>query len=80
MEGGSVDFGGQIVSWMSCARLSHVALSMMSRDEQRYRGTFRAVNAMLDHAVGGAGISHGRMTLCFVTFLEKIRGDSDWNA
>lgn len=45
-----------------------------------YQGTFRAVNAMLDHAVGGTGISHGRMTLRFVTFLEKIRGDSDWNA
>lgn len=45
-----------------------------------YRGTFRAVNAMLDHAVGGAGISQDRTTLCFVTFLEKIRGDSDWNA
>ena len=79
MDGGSVDFGGQIVPWMSCARLSHVALSMMSRDKQRYRGTFRAVSAMFDHAVGGAGISQDRTTLCFVMFLEKIRGDSDWN-
>lgn len=39
-----------------------------------YRGTFRAVNAMLDHAVGGAGISRQNdFVFCYVLGEDQGR-------